>query len=244
VRGNTTRPDLVETTIDDTAEMVTARGGKGIAVRTDHTQDQDIAELFERIKHDDGRIDILVNNVWGGYEGYQDHGAHPSFDAVFWEQPLAHWDKMFMAGVRATLATTYHALPSMFPQNNGLIVNTTLEMDPSFYDMALFYRTAKIAVNYMTFGMAHDLRQRRGYAITVLGLAMGWMRTEAVLKNFANGVFPAADLEKTESVEFGGRAILAMASDPQVDKKAGQILRTRDLAREYGFVDIDGRQPT
>lgn len=239
VRGNSTHTALPDTTIDDTAERITAKGGVAVPIRTDHTQDQDIIALFERIKRDAGRVDILVNNAWGGYEGYPDHGSHPSFDAPFWQQPLSHWDSMFTAGVRATLATTYHALPLMLPHNSGLIVNTTLEMDPFFYDSALFYRTAKIAVNYLTFGMAHDLQQRGGYNIAVIGLAMGWMRTEAVMKNFRAGLHEARELGQTESVELGGRLILALAADPTLLEKSGQILRTRDLARDYGLSDLD-----
>ena len=237
VRGEVTKPELSETTIEDTARIVTARGGKGIPVRVDHTVDVEIYSLFERVKYEQGRLDLLVNNAWGGYEDYAHHGGHESFDAVFWEQPIERWDKMWLAGVRATLATTKAALPLMFSQGNGLIVNTTLEIDPSFYDAALYYRTAKLAINYLTFGMAHDIRARAGYPIAVIGLAMGWMRTEAVLKNFREGLHPVEALNHTDSVELGGRALLALATDPDVLQKTGQILRVRDLAQEYGFTD-------
>jgi NAD(P)-dependent dehydrogenase (short-subunit alcohol dehydrogenase family) len=243
VRNQSNDVDSTRTTVDDTAELVTARGGVGIPVQTDHTRDEEIMALFERIRRDHGHIDLLVNNAWGGYEDYRNHGGHESFDEVFWEQPLSHWDKMSTAGVRATLATTYHALPLMIPQRRGIIINTTLEIDPFFYDAALFYRTSKLAINYLTFGMAYDLHQRAGYDIAVVGLAMGWMRTEAVLHNFEQGLHDPDELAKTESVEFGGRAVLALATDPAVMKKSGQIFRTRDLAREYDFVDIDGKCP-
>lgn len=243
VRGNSTRPDLLNSTIEDTADEVTSRGGTGIPVRVDHTVDSKVEALFTKIENEHRHIDILVNNAWGGYEDYQDHGAHDSFDAVFWEQPIARWDKMWRVGVRAALITTKYLLPLMFPQRHGLIINTTLEIDPSFYDMALYYRTAKLALNYMTFGMAHDLRQRGGYDIAVIGLAMGWMRTEDVMNNFDTGHYPLEHLAQTESVEYGGRAIVALATDPNVIQKSGQILRTRDVGREYSFTDIDNRQP-
>jgi NAD(P)-dependent dehydrogenase (short-subunit alcohol dehydrogenase family) len=239
VRGSQTKPELAGTTIEETAEMVTARGGRGIPVRVDHTIDAEIAALFEQIDREQGQLDLLVNNAWGGYEDYAHHGGHESFDAVFWEQPIERWDKMWLAGVRATLATTKAALPLMFSQRHGLIVNTTLEIDPDFYDMALYYRTAKLAINYLTFGMAHDIGQRGGYPIAVIGLAMGWMRTEAVLENFRRGLHPTEDLKQTDSVEYGGRAVLALATDPNVLEKTGKIYRVRDLAGEYGFKDVE-----
>lgn len=236
VRGSLTKPGLPGTTIEDTAELVTARGGIGIPVRVDHTVDAEIAALFERVQREYGRLDLLVNNAWGGYEDYAYHGGDASiFDAVFWEQPIQRWDKMWVAGVRATLATTKAALQLMFAQRQGIIINTTLEIDPTFYDAALYYRTAKLAINYLTFGMAHDLYQRGGFSIAVLGLAMGWMRTEAVMENFRQGIQPIERLAETDSVEYGGRAVLALATDPQVMEKTGQILRVRDLAKEYGF---------
>jgi NAD(P)-dependent dehydrogenase (short-subunit alcohol dehydrogenase family) len=239
IRGSLTKPNLPGTTIDDTADLVTARGGLGIPVRVDHTVDAEITALFERVQREHGRLDLLVNNAWGGYEDYAYHGGDASvFDAVFWEQPIERWDKMWIAGVRATLATTKAALPLMFSQREGIIINTTLEIDPTFYDAALYYRTAKLAINYLTFGMAHDLYQRGGFPIAVIGLAMGWMRTETVMENFRQGIQPMERLQETDSVEFGGRAVLALVTDPHVMQKTGKILRVRDLAQEYGFKDI------
>jgi len=239
VRGSLTQPDLPGTTIEETAKLVTARGGLGIPVRVDHTVDAEIASLFERVGSDYGQLDLLVNNAWGGYEDYLQRGGHKSFDAVFWEQPIDRWDKMWTAGVRATLATTKAALPLMFSQRQGVIINTTLEIDPTFYDAALYYRTAKLAINYLTFGMAHDIYQRGGYPIAVIGLAMGWMRTEAVLENFRQGLDPTERLKETDSAEYGGRAVLALATDPNVLQKTGKVFRVRDLAQEYGFEDVE-----
>lgn len=231
--------DLPATTLDDTVELIAARGGVGIPVRTDHTQDDEIRALFERIEREQGRLDLLVNNAWGGYEEMGD-----TFGAPFWQEPMARFDRMFTAGVRSHLVTTRLALPLMMQQNHGLIVNTTIEMDPAVYDEALFYRTSKLAINYLTFGMAHDLRVRGGFDIAVVGVGPGWMRTEAVMENFRSGLHQEAELTHTESVELVGRAVLALATDPHVVKKTGQILSSRDLAREYGFTDVDGRQPS
>ena len=239
VRGKLTKPQWPRTTIEETAELVTARGGRGIPVRVDHTVEAEITSLFERVRRDSGRLDLLINNAWGGYEDYAHHGGDPVvFDAVFWEQPLERWDKMWMAGVRATLATTKAALPLMFSQREGMIINTTLEIDPTFYDAALYYRTAKLAINYLTFGMAHDIYKRGGFPIPVIGLALEWMRTEAVMQNFHQGLHPPEQLAQTDSVELGGRAILALVNDPNVLEKTGKILRVRDVAREYGIEDI------
>lgn len=242
VRGAQTS-ELAGTTLEDTAELMAARGGAGVPVRTDHTDDGAVAALFGKIKRAQGRLDLLVNNAWGGYEDYTHRGGDSSFDAPFWEQPVARFDKMFAAGVRSHLVTTQAALPLMVAQNSGLVVNTTLEMDPAFYDAALYYRTAKLAINYLTFGMAHDLRARGGFDVAVVGVAPGWMRTEDVMESFRKGLHEEAQLEETESTEYVGRAVLALATDPDMMNKSGKTLRTRDLAREYGFTNIDGKQP-
>ncbi len=248
-RQKATRPDLSGTTVEDTAEMVSEHGGVGVPVRVDHTVDAEVEALFEQVAKEQGKLDLLVNNAWGGYEGLMDG----TFDAPFWEQPLTRFDKMFTAGVRSHLVTTRAALPLLMAERSGLvvntsgraklIVNTTLEMDTSFYDQALFYRTSKVTINYMTFGMAHDLR-KSGFNIAVVGLAPGWTRTEEVMANFEKGVHEPEELEQTESAEHVGRAVMALATDPGVMSKTGQTLRTRDVALEYGFTDVDGRQPS
>jgi NAD(P)-dependent dehydrogenase (short-subunit alcohol dehydrogenase family) len=242
VRGAQTAEALPNTTVEDTAELVRERGGVGIPVRVDHTNDEEVEALFRRVE-EGGRLDLLVNNAWGGYEDYPQRVGHRSFDAPFWEQPIARFDKMFKAGVRSHLVTTSAALPLMMARRSGLVVNTTLEIDPTHYDAALFYRTAKLAINYLTFGMAHDLHRRGGYPIAVVGLAPGWMRTEAVMENFRSGLHGADELSRTESVEYIGQAVLALATDPDIMEKTGETLRVRDLARAYGFTDVDGRQP-
>jgi NAD(P)-dependent dehydrogenase (short-subunit alcohol dehydrogenase family) len=237
-KTSTTRPDLPNTTIEHTAEAIRKRGGNGIPIQVDHTDEKQVAALFEQVKQEQGKLDILVNNAWGGYENITDG----SFEEVFWKQPFTRFDKMLNTALRATAMKTSYALPLMLPQQRGAIFNITLEMDTTFYDQALFYRTTKIALNYMTFGMAHDLHQRSNLAIAVIGVAPGWMRTEDVMKQFAEGLALSEELVKTESVEYIGRAVLALAMDKNIMQKTGHILRTRDLAREYGFVDVDGKQ--
>jgi len=247
VRGAPTTDDLPGT-IDDTAEEVTARGGVGVPVRCDHTVDAQVEALFERVKQEHDRLDILVNNAWGGYERYDPD----NFDAPFWEQPLWRWDKMLMVGVRSHMVTSYFAAPLMLPQRQGLIVNTTVDLgsqrnwDP-FLDehgqFSVFYDTAKTAINRMAFGMAHNLYP---YHIAVVALAPGWMRTEDVLRRFKTddqNWHKVEELRDTESVEYVGRAVVALATDPNVMEKTARILTAGELAREYGFTDTDGRQP-
>lgn len=176
-------------------------GGRGIASVLGEGGAIVIASLFERVRQEQGRLDLLVNNAWGGYEDYAHHGGGASiFDAVFWEQPIARWDKIWRAD----------------------------------------YRTAKLAINYLTFGMAHDIYKRGGLPIPVIGLAMGWMRTEAVMENFRQGLRRPEGLAQTDSVELGGRAVPALVNDPMILEKTGKILRVQDLAQEYGFKDVEG----
>jgi len=230
VRGGPTTNDLPET-IDETAEMVTARGGVGIAVRCDHTVDAEVEALFERVQKEQGRLDILVNNVWGGYENIES----VNFRGAFWEQPLWRWDKMFTAGVRAHYTASRLAAPLMMSQCQGLIVNTTF-WDRGKYLANLPYDLAKTAINRMAYGMALEMREHN---ITAVALSPGWMRTEEVIRHNPT----PKELKRTESVEYIGRAVAALAADPNVMEKSGSILTVGDLAREYGFADIDGTQP-
>ena len=219
-------------TVDDTAEEVTARGGRGIAVRVDHTVDAQVEALFAQVRREHGRLDLLVNNAWGGYEQY-DIGE---FTAPFWEQPLRRWEGMFTAGVRAQLAAGRLAAPLMLPQRRGLVVSTVAWAFDRYLGN-LFYDVAKAAIIRMAFGMAHDLRP---HGVAAVALAPGFMRTERVIAAHAAQPF---DLSGTESPEYLGRAVAALAADPNVLAKSGRLLTVGDLAREYGFTDIDGRQP-
>lgn len=235
-RGDSTRPDLPGTTINDTAEQVTARGGVGIPVQCDHTADDQVEALFERVKQEQSRLDILANNVWGGYENYNDE----TFDVPFWKQPLWRWDKMFTAGVRAHFTASRLAAPLMMSRRQGLIVNSTA-WDRGKYLGNVPYYVAKTAANRMVYGMALELR---AYNIAVVALAPGWMRTEDVLLRFKTDEHhwqEVPELRDTESTEYVGRAVAALATDPNVMEKSGNTLMVGNLAREYGFTDIDSR---
>jgi NAD(P)-dependent dehydrogenase (short-subunit alcohol dehydrogenase family) len=218
-------------TVRDTADAVTQRGGQGVPVRCDHTADAEVEALFARVTQEQGRLDFLVNNAWGGYEQFD----WSRFGSPFWEQPLRHWSGMFESGVRAHLVASRLAAPLMLPNRRGLIVHTTA-WDRDKYLGNLFYDVAKAAVNRMAFGMAREMQPHR---VAVVALAPGFVRTERVLAAFAGaGRVP----ENLESPEYTGRAVVALAGDANVMAKSGRVLTVGQLAAEYGFTDVGGRQ--
>ncbi|MDC6171294.1 SDR family oxidoreductase [Paucibacter sp. XJ19-41] len=224
-------------TIDDCAEDLTRLGGHGIALRCDHTQDEQVAALFARVWREQGRLDLLVNNAWGGHECFD--GV---FEAPFWQHPLAQWDAMMDRGVRNHLLAGRHAAPLLVEQGHGLIVGTTFWDRDRYLRGNLFYDLAKAAISRLAFGMAEELRP---HGVASLALSPGWMRTEFVLSGHRTDEAHWQDspaLARTESPRYLGRAVAALAADPQVLARSGRVLRVADLAREYGFSDIDGRQ--
>jgi NAD(P)-dependent dehydrogenase (short-subunit alcohol dehydrogenase family) len=223
--------------IEDTAEEVTRMGGQGIAVRCDHTREDEVAALFDRVQQAQGRLDLLVNNAWGGHESFD--GV---FDAPFWKHPLAHWDTMFDRGVRNHLLSSRCAAPMLVQQGRGLIVTTTFWDRGRYMRGNLFYDLAKASMTRLAFGLAEELRP---HGVASLALSPGWMRTEWVLAGHQTDEqhwHERPALARTESPRYLGRAVVALAADPQVLDRSGQVLRVGDLAREYGFTDIDGRQ--
>lgn len=231
-RGRQTT-DRLPGTVDDTAEAVTARGGKGIAVPCDHTADSEVEELFSRVRLTDGRLDLLVNNAWGGYEQHDP----TKFTAPFFEQRRRQWDGMFTAGVRAAWMAARFAAPLLLEQEHGLIVNITA-WDRDKYLGNVLYDAAKNAVNRMTSGMARDLKPHN---VAVVALAPGFTRTERVAAAF-DAVGNKEYLKFTESPEYTGRAVVALVRDPNVLQKSGKVLAVGDLATEYDFTDVDGRK--
>jgi NAD(P)-dependent dehydrogenase (short-subunit alcohol dehydrogenase family) len=223
-------------TIDDTAEAVTHAGGRGIAVRCDHTDEADVAALFERIEREQGRLDLLVNNAWGGHESFDG-----DFKSPFWERPMQHWDTMFDRGVRNHLLASRRAAPMFVRQQRGLIVTTTFWDRDRYMAGNLFYDLAKASMTRLAFGMAEELRP---HGVASVAVSPGWMRTEFVLAGHETDEAhwqerPA--LARTESPRYLGRAIAALAGDPEIMARTGRVLRVGDLANEYGFTDIDGR---
>ena len=232
VKGQSTTENLPGT-IEETAEIVAACGGIGIPVRCDHTVDSDVEELFGRVRREQGRIDLLVNNAWGGYERHD----HQKFSAPFYEQPLCHWEGMFTAGVRAALIASRFAASLMLSQRQGLIINITA-WDRDKFLVNVFYDVAKGAINRMTYGMARELRPHN---IAAIALAPGFMRTERVARAFES-VGNKNYFNFTESPEYVGRAVVALAADQKIMDKSGRVLAVGDIADEYAFTDIDGRR--
>jgi NAD(P)-dependent dehydrogenase (short-subunit alcohol dehydrogenase family) len=223
--------------IDETAEEVSRAGGRAVAVRCDHTREEEVSDLFARVERDEGRVDLLVNNAWGGHESFD--GV---FDAPFWTHPLSHWETMFDRGVRNHLLASRCVAPIMVRQRHGLLVTTTFWDRDRYVRGNLFYDLAKASMTRLAFGMAQDLRP---HGVASLAVSPGWMRTEFVLtghKTSEERWRERPELARTESPRYVGRAVVALAGDPAVMQKSGAVHRVGDLAREYGFTDIDGRQ--
>lgn len=220
------------TTVDEIAAEVTARGGLGIPVRTDHADDSQVEALFERIDRECGRLDLVVGNVWGGYA---DHDWR-TFGAPLWEQPLSRWQAMFESGLRAQLTTARLASARMVEQGAGLIVFTGAWDDPGEYLGNLYYDVSKAAVSRLVTGLGHELRER---GVSVVGIVPGFTSTEAVVGAFAaEGMDPP---EAAHSPEYVGRAVVCVAADPGATSLNGTSVQTATLGGRYGFADVDGR---
>lgn len=224
-------------TIDETVQQINDQGGVGIAVPCDHTRVEDVEALFQRVIGESGKVDLLVNNAWGGHESFDG-----KFSTPFWEQPLSHWDAMIDRGVRNHWLASRCAAPLMVKQKRGLIVTTTFWDRDRYLAGNLMYDLAKASMNRLARGMAEELRE---HGVASVAVSPGWMRTEFVLAAHAATESTWRDkpeLAKTESPRYLGRAVVALAADPGVRSKSGETLRVGDLAREYGFTDVDGRQ--
>jgi NAD(P)-dependent dehydrogenase (short-subunit alcohol dehydrogenase family) len=223
-------------TIEDTADEVSRRGGKGIPLRCDHTVEAEVAACFQRVADEqDGRLDLLVNNAWGGHQDPA-HIVQP-----FWELPTTFWEGMFQAGVRNHILAAKYAAPLMIARERGLVVTVTF-WDRDRYTGHFYYDLAKAAMVRLSFGMAQELRP---HGIAAVAVSPGWMRTEFVLAGHDTDEehwreVPA--LAGTETPRYVGRAVVALAADPEVMEKSGRVFRVGDLAIEYGFTDVEGRR--
>lgn len=215
----------------------TAADGKtenGItSLRCDHRDDEQVARTFGRIIELAHSIDILVNSVWGGYEQMVENGIF-TWTKPFWEQPLWRWDAMFDAGVRAYYHASQLAVRSMIARRQGLIVNISFWAAQK-HIANVAYGAAKAATDKLTHDMATELESHN---VTVVSLYPGLVRTEKVME-----VAAYLDLSNSESPEFLGRAVAALALDPDVARHTGRVLVAAAVARDYGYVDIDGKSP-
>jgi NAD(P)-dependent dehydrogenase (short-subunit alcohol dehydrogenase family) len=221
-------------TIHETAALVTQAGGVGIAVRCDHGDDDQVRVVFDRIRTEQGRLDVLVNNAWAGYQAKQ-RSKKSGFHTSFWKLPPTFWDTMFTVGVRSHYVASKFAAEMMVQQGSGLILQLTASAGEK-YSENVAYGVSKAAVNRMTADMAHELQR---YHVTVVGLCPDIVATEMLMKGRKSQTLA----KWMETPLFVGRAVVALASDPQISAKTGNVYRTRALAQEYGFTDVDGHQP-
>jgi len=220
--------------LDETINAINASGGNGVALLCDHSDDDSVQGVFDGIKRDYGRLDVLVNNVF----------AAPSVMPVnvpFWQIPMSLWDTMQQVGLRSHLVASRLAVPLMLPQGRGLIVNTS-SGGAIRYTFNVAFGVQKAGVDRMARDMAHELRR---YGIAAVSIWPGYIKSEKLAAQ-PDRVPPAlAKLisERGETPQFVGRAVAALAGDPAVMEKTGQILLASELALEYGFTDVDGKIP-
>ncbi|WP_393073834.1 SDR family oxidoreductase [Streptomyces sp. LN704] len=247
VTGRSTRERRSEydrpETIEDTAELVRAAGGVGVAVPTDHLDPAQVEALVARIDDEQGRLDVLVNDIWGGEKLFE-------WDAPVWEHDLDNGLRLLRLAVETHAVTSHHALPLLLRHPGGLVVEMTdgtAEYNRDTYRVSFFYDLAKTSVLRMAFALGHELGPR---GATAVALTPGWLRSEIMLEAF--GVTEENWRDATERVpHFGisetpfyvGRAVAALAVDPDVARWNGQSLSSGQLARVYGFTDRDGSRP-
>lgn len=236
VRSNMNRPE----TIEETVQMITARGGRAVAIQVDHTRVDQVAKLVQQIERDnDGRIDLLINDVWGG-------DPFTVWGKPFWEQDLQIGLSMLNNAVTSHLITSHAVVPLMVRRGQGLVIEITDGVTDNWRG-SFFYDLAKAAVNRLALGQAAELKP---HGITALALSPGFLRSEAMLDHFGvsesnwrDAIPKNQDFAVSETPYFIGRAVVALAQDPHVSARAGEVLATWNLAREYGFTDVDGTQP-
>ena len=238
-RSEIDRPE----TIEETAELVTAAGGEGIAVAVDHLDSAQVRGLVERIDSDHGRLDVLVNDIWGSEHLFE------------WSTPVLEHDldnglRLLLLAIHTHLITSHHALPLLLRRPGGLVVELTdgtAAYNADHYRVSMFYDLAKTSVTRMAWALAQELGPHEG---TAVALTPGWMRSEAMLEH--HGVTEASWRDATqrtphfcisESPRYVGRAVAALAADPDASRWNGQSLSSGQLAQVYGFTDLDGTRP-
>ena len=227
-------------TIDETAELVTAAGGLGIAIRVDHSANDEVARLAERIREEQsGHLDILVNDIWGGE-------SMTKWGTPFWEQSLEDGLALVRQAVNTHLITSWHLVPLMVTRRGGLVVEVTDGVDPG-YRGSFFYDLAKAGVIRLAVAQAGDLKP---FGITAVALTPGFLRSEEMLDHFGvteanwrDGVATDPHFIASETPAYVGRAVAALAADPAVSRFTGQALSSWGLSEVYDFVDADGTRP-
>ncbi len=247
VTGRTTREHRSEynrpETIQETAELVTQAGGRGIAIPTDHLDVEQVRALVATITAQSGHLDVLVNDIWGG-----EHLAE--WNTPVWKHSLENGLRLLRLAIDTHIITSHLALPLLIRKPGGLLIEITdgtAEYNSTHYRLCLYYDLAKTSITRMAWGLAHELEL---YGCTAVCVTPGWMRSEMMLDimgvteaNWRDAIPQNPGFQRSETPHFVGRAIAALAGDPDVHRFSGQSLSSIQLARIYGFTDLDGSQP-
>ena len=226
-------------TIDETAELVTAKGGRGIAMRVDHSVHEEVEALAARVKTESGRLDILVNDIWGGEDLIE-------FTNPFWKADVRKPIAMFERGLFTHLITSRYLLPLMIEKKSGLVVEVT-DGDTFGYRGMVGYDVLKMSIIRLAWALSREVRKT---GVTALAVTPGFLRSEEMLANFGvteanwrDAIEKVPDFAASETPYYVGRAVAALAADANVAKKAGRVWASWTLAKEYGFTDVDGAKP-
>jgi NAD(P)-dependent dehydrogenase (short-subunit alcohol dehydrogenase family) len=247
VTGRTTRDQQSEygrpETIEETAELVSQAGGRGLAVPVDHLVAEEVRDLINRIRAEEGRLDILVNDIWGGEKLFE-------WNKPVWEHDLQNGLRMLRLAIDTHLITAHYALPLMIERPGGLLVEVTdgtAEYNAEHYRLSPFYDLTKVAVNRMAWAHAKDLAP---HGATSVSITPGWLRSEMMLEafgvteeNWRDAPSRVPHFVISETPRFVGRAVAALAADPERARWNGQSLSSGGLAKVYGFTDLDGSRP-
>ncbi|MGW1669703.1 SDR family oxidoreductase [Streptomyces sp. NPDC002324] len=247
VTGRSTRERRSEydrpETLEDTADLVTEAGGHGIAVPTDHLEPAQVRTLVDRIAEEQGRLDVLVNDIWGGEKLFE-------WESPVWEHDLDNGLRLLRLAVETHAITNHLALPLLLRHPGGLVVEMTdgtAEYNAANYRATFFYDLAKTSVLRMAFALGHELGPR---GATAVALTPGWLRSEMMLDGFGvtednwrDALDRVPHFAISETPRYVGRAVAALAADPEVARFNGESLSSGSLARTYGFTDLDGSRP-
>ena len=245
IRSDYARPE----TIEETAELVTALGGTGVPMVVDHLDSLQVKALAAKLREEYGRLDVLVNDIWGGEEL---KGGPGVWNTPIWKLKLEDGLRILRLAIDTHLITSHHLLPLLVERPGGLVVEVTdgtNRYNDSHYRISVFYDLAKVSVNRLAFSQGHELAP---HGATAVAITPGWMRSELMLELFATteekwrespGKTAPPDFALSESTRYVGRAVVALASDPERARFNQRSVTSAELAREYGFTDIDGSRP-
>lgn len=233
-------------TIEETAALVTSKGGVGLWAQVDHREPEQVRALIERVRTEQGRLDILVNNISG--DQFLTHGMLSGTGlTAFWDHPLENGLATQVNGVHTHLITDYYAAPLMVEQKQGLIVEVNDGNALGYNNVGVSYSLSKSTLVLLAYYLAEELK---AHSVAAVSLTPGWLRSEAMLdgfgvteENWQDALTTVPDFVNSETPFYIGRAVVALATDPQIMQRTGHALSAGYLAREYNFTDVDGRQP-